>query len=48
MSEIEWDDGPTDELAKSINVFLLNWLITHIKGTDQRLGTYLNEKGPAK
>ena len=42
------EDGPTDELAKSINVFLLNWLITHIKGTDQRLGTYLNEKGPAK
>ncbi len=42
------EDGPTDELAKSINVFLLNWLITHIKGTDQRLGTYLNEKGFTK
>ena len=39
------EDGPTDELAKSINVFLLNWLINHIKGSDQKLGAYLNEKG---
>jgi hemerythrin len=41
------EDGPTDELAKSINIFLLNWLINHIKGSDQKLGTYLNEKGLA-
>lgn len=39
------EDGPTDELAKSINVFLLNWLVNHIKGTDQKLGLYLNEQG---
>ncbi len=41
------EDGPTDELAKSINVFLLNWLINHIKGSDQKLGAYLNERNPA-
>ncbi len=42
------EDGPTDELAKSINVFLLNWLVGHIQGSDQKLGAYLNEKGQAK
>jgi hemerythrin len=42
------EDGPSDELAKSINVFLLNWLVNHIKGSDQRLGAYLNEQGLAK
>lgn len=35
------EDGPTNELAESINVFLLNWLIDHIKGMDLKLGNYL-------
>ena len=25
--------------------FLSNWLVTHINGTDKKLGAYLNEKG---
>lgn len=42
------EDGPTEELVKSINVFLLNWLVTHIKGSDQKLGAYLNKQGQAR
>ncbi|MGB2906570.1 MAG: hemerythrin family protein [Candidatus Aminicenantaceae bacterium] len=42
------EDGPTEELVKSINIFLLNWLVNHIKGSDQKLGAYLNEQGQAK
>ncbi len=42
------EDGPTEELVKSINIFLLNWLVTHIKGSDQKLGAYLNEQGQAR
>jgi len=42
------EDGPTEELVKSINIFLLNWLVNHIKGSDQKLGAYLNEQGQEK
>ncbi|UCE41366.1 MAG: hemerythrin family protein [Candidatus Aminicenantes bacterium] len=39
------EEGPTKALATSINVFLLNWLINHIKGTDLKLGKFFAEKG---
>jgi len=42
------EEGPTKALATSINVFLHNWLINHIKGVDLKLGQFLNEKGIAK
>lgn len=38
------DEGPTPGLATSINVFLLNWLRDHIKGSDNKIGQYLAEK----
>jgi hemerythrin len=41
------EEGTTTEIATDINVFLLNWLIKHIKGSDSRLGNYLTEKGLA-
>ena len=41
------EEGPTSSLATSINVFLLNWLINHIKGVDSKLGQFLTEKGQA-
>ena len=39
------DEGPTKALATSINVFLVNWLINHIKGLDVQIGKFLSEKG---
>ena len=39
------DEGPTKALAESVNVFLINWLCGHIKGTDLKLGKFLEEKG---
>ena len=39
------EEGPTKALGTSINVFLLNWLIKHIKGVDLKFGEFLNEKG---
>jgi hemerythrin len=41
------EEGPTKALATSINVFLHNWLINHIKGIDIKLGQFLTEKGLA-
>ena len=38
------EEGPTKSLATSVNVFLLNWLIDHIKGVDLKLGEFLSEK----
>ncbi len=38
------DEGPTKALATSINVFMLNWLINHIKGIDVQIGKFLAEK----
>ncbi|MBW1719604.1 MAG: hemerythrin family protein [Deltaproteobacteria bacterium] len=39
------EDGATEGLAKSINTFLMNWLVKHIKGADQEFGNWLDEKG---
>ncbi|MHC4648653.1 MAG: bacteriohemerythrin [Planctomycetota bacterium] len=39
------EEGATRALATSINVFLANWLVNHIKGTDVRFGKFLTEKG---
>ncbi len=50
LNHIEEDfkeEGPTKALATSINVFLYNWLINHIKGSDLKLGKFLSEKGLA-
>jgi hemerythrin len=39
------EEGATRALATSINIFLANWLVNHIKGTDVRFGKFLSEKG---
>ncbi len=39
------EEGTTTAIAREINVFLLNWLIKHIKGSDAKLGNFLIEKG---
>jgi hemerythrin len=39
------EEGPTKALATSINVFLVNWLINHIMGTDLKLGKFFAAKG---
>jgi hemerythrin len=39
------EEGTTTAIAESINVFLLNWLIKHIKGSDTKLGQFLTDKG---
>lgn len=39
------EEGTTTAIATEINVFLLNWLVKHIKGTDSKLGNFLIEKG---
>lgn len=38
------EEGATRALATSINVFLVNWLVNHIKGVDIEFGKFLNEK----
>ena len=40
-------EGVTRALTTSVNVFLHNWLINHIKGVDHKLGEFLREKGAA-
>ena len=37
------EDGATDRLAESVNIFLFNWLVTHIKGVDGAYGKYVKE-----
>ena len=39
------EEGATESLAKSINTFLMNWLVKHIKSEDQKFGNWLDEKG---
>jgi len=38
-------EGVTRALTTSVNVFLHNWLVNHIKRVDHRLGKFLREKG---
>jgi hemerythrin len=45
MTDDFLEDGATQELAESVNVFLFNWLVKHIKGVDGAFGNYLKEKG---
>jgi hemerythrin-like metal-binding protein len=39
------EDGATQLLANSIDTFLINWLVTHIKGSDVAFGKFLIDKG---
>jgi hemerythrin len=39
------EEGATQALAESINTFMFNWLVKHIKTVDVRFGKFLNEKG---
>jgi hemerythrin len=39
------EDGATQRLAESVNIFLFNWLVTHIRGVDGAFGKYVKEKG---
>lgn len=39
------EDGATQRLAESVNIFLFNWLVTHIRGVDGAFGKYIKEKG---
>jgi len=39
------EDGATEALSTSINTYLINWLIKHIKSTDRKFGEFLKEKG---
>ena len=39
------EDGATQRLAESVNIFLFNWLVTHIRGVDGAFGRYIKEKG---
>ena len=45
MTQEYLEDGATQRLAESVNVFLFNWLVKHIKGVDGAFGNYLKEKG---
>jgi hemerythrin len=38
------EDGATRALAESVNTFLMNWLVKHIKAVDVQFGTFLMEK----
>ena len=38
------EEGPTRALTTSINTFLINWLIKHIKGLDLKFGQFLKDK----
>jgi hemerythrin-like metal-binding protein len=39
------EKGATDELADRIDVFLINWVLDHIKGVDQEMGAFLSTHG---
>ncbi|MGA1794073.1 MAG: bacteriohemerythrin [Thermoplasmatota archaeon] len=47
LKEMERDfdeDGITRALGESVNTFLWNWLVNHIREVDTRFGKYLNSK----
>lgn len=39
------DDGPTAQLAESIDTLLVNWLVKHIQNVDVKFGAFLRETG---
>ncbi len=39
------EEGATKLLAGSIDTFLMDWLVKHIKGVDLEFGAFLKEKG---
>ncbi|MFW9920446.1 MAG: bacteriohemerythrin [Candidatus Thorarchaeota archaeon] len=39
------EEGPTPALGKSINTYLMNWLVDHIKSIDTKFGEFLRSKG---
>jgi hemerythrin-like metal-binding protein len=39
------EEGETAALDTAVDTFLGNWLITHIRDTDQAFGWYVKEKG---
>lgn len=48
LSNLEEDfqeEGPTHDLADSIDTLLVNWLINHIRGVDVKFGDFLESNG---
>ena len=48
LKQLEQDfreDGATKELADSIDTFLANWLLKHIKEVDHKFGRFLQQQG---
>jgi len=41
----KYKKGATGCLSLEVMNFLKNWLVTHIQGSDQKYGPYLNSKG---
>ena len=39
------EEGPTRVVVESVNIFLMNWLVNHIKGVDLEFAKYLHDKG---
>jgi len=39
------EEGETAQLESAVETFLGNWLITHIRDTDQLFGAYIKENG---
>jgi hemerythrin len=39
------EEGSTTALGEAVETLLGNWLIQHIKNTDQRFGAYVRERG---
>ena len=38
------EEGATQDLAESINTFMFNWLVKHIKTVDVQFGKFLDEQ----
>ena len=39
------EEGITRSLTTSVNTFLINWLVNHIKGVDVKFATFLKDNG---
>jgi hemerythrin len=38
------EDGATSQLSEGVNIYLINWLVKHIKSIDTKFGEFLQEK----